>query len=430
MMSNKGHVQGEKAKKSQEFPKPVHYDYKNLLGGMMRKFSWMLLVLLVLVGCGDKTRTPKDVEVIKTSEAIGAGALAMVYGQTSGTFVSGSRRFVAKVTVNLIEVAGTGGDREYSTPADDQGLYRLEGVTPGLYFFTVDDSAYQEFKSKPVVVSAGGCYGYDLQLIYLQSQAQIQVLMVIESAKVLKGAIENKIIWEKDGAEMVRIPEQVGKLFKDYYDRLGDLVSAPIGTITPVFYMDACEVTVGQFRKFLKSSSHVVDTDMSKVGIQHLDWEGIYEYSPTDKHPMLGVSHYDATAYAEWAGKRLPTEKEWEFAARGGLKGKVYSWGDNKNSAYARNYANFIGIDCKDKWGRTTAPVGSFKPNGYGLFDMGGNVWEWCQDWYSSERKDRVLRGGAVNNYTLEVAHRTHQGSLQADNWVYGHGFRCVADVK
>ena len=143
---------------------------------------------------------------------------------------------------------------------------------------------------------------------------------------------------------------------------------------------------------------------------------------------MIEVSWHDAIAYAKWAGKRLPTGKEWELAARGGLKDQEYPWGDDES--LARDYANYDGTGGKDKWDRSTAPVGSFKPNGYGLFDMGGNVWEWCQDWYSSERKDRVLRGGAVNNYTLEVAHRTHQGSLQADNWVYGHGFRCVADVK
>ncbi len=238
--------------------------------------------------------------------------------------------------------------------------------------------------------------------------AQKEKLPVISKAEQLKTVKAKKIIWQKDKSIMVAIP--------------------PSDTTEP-FWMDTTEVTIGQFKKFLAESNHSFSWAKELLHGEKGDlWKDIYRMSPTDAHPLIYVTWHDAVAYAKWAGKRLSTEKEWEFAARGGLINKEYSWGDDES--LARDYANYAGTGGKDKWPYTTAPVGSFKPNGYGLYDMAGNVIEWCQDLYDDNKfpfnRRRVLWGGAWTYDSTYLRLDGRSRYRQPDDRDLDGGFRCV----
>ncbi len=152
------------------------------------------------------------------------------------------------------------------------------------------------------------------------------------------------------------------------------------------------------------------------------------------KHPVVGVTWYGAYTYAKWVRKRLPTEAEWEIAARGGLEEAIYPTGDS----IEKPHANFFSSD--------TTAVMSYVPNGYGLYDMVGNVYEWCQDWYSynyyetsAQEPDnprgplqgvyRVLRGGCWKSLKEDLRcshrHRNNPGTVNAT-----YGFRCAAHIE
>lgn len=167
-------------------------------------------------------------------------------------------------------------------------------------------------------------------------------------------------------------------------------------------------------------------------------------------HPVVQVSWNDALAYAAWAGKRLPTEAEWECAARGGLVQKRYAWGDELTPGGRHQCNIWQGVfptqNTAEDGHVGTAPAKSFKANGYGLYNVAGNVWEWCHDWFSRdfhltgprsdpvgppEGQGKVIRGGSYlchhsycNRYRVDA-----RSSNTPDSATGNMGFRCVRDA-
>ena len=121
-----------------------------------------------------------------------------------------------------------------------------------------------------------------------------------------------------------------------------------------------------------------------------------------EKYPVVHIAYPDAVAYAKWAGKRLPTEAEWEFAARGGLTGAMFAWGNEFHPggrAMANTYQGLFPVKDKDTGEdgfAGIAPVAQFPPNGYGLYDMSGNIWQWCNDWYRPDYYEGLAASGKV----------------------------------
>ena len=224
----------------------------------------------------------------------------------------------------------------------------------------------------------------------------------------------------------------------------------PVHTVhLDAFYMDEHEVTNLEYKEFLLENPR---WQKSRIDTRFHDgdylkyWRGNNYLNGTANRPVRHVSWYAAMAYAQWAGKRLPTEAEWEYAARGGLAGQTYPWGNTISAADA-NYNNHRG---------STTVVGRYAANGYGLYDMAGNVWEWCLDEYDADfyfvsrssrnplsgeptiqwlnftsilpNTRRVLRGGDWGGSAqyLRVAHRDGTSPTSTSSHF---GFRCVRAV-
>jgi formylglycine-generating enzyme len=258
---------------------------------------------------------------------------------------------------------------------------------------------------------------------------------------------------------------------EDFYPEEGPVHKVSVGA----FWMDEHPVTVAEFRRFVGATGYVTvaERPLDPAGFpgadpaalvpgslvfrrtdgpvdlrDHSNW---WRYVPgaswrdgDDDHPVTHVAHEDALAFAGWAGKALPTEAEWEFAARGGLDGAVYAWGDEfapGGQIMANTWQGEFPWQNHGHGG--TSPVGSFPPNRHGLHDMIGNVWEWTSGTFTSRHttttccaptahppKDapRTIKGGShlcAPNYCLRYRPAARQGQ-DPDSSTSHLGFRCI----
>jgi len=225
------------------------------------------------------------------------------------------------------------------------------------------------------------------------------------------------------------------------------------------FHISIHPVTNEQYGEFVRATGHrapgihdlpLLVTPAQEASFRALAaayvWRGGEMLRERGRHPVTLVTYSDAVAYCAWLSTtlhravRLPTEAEWERAARGTLEGRRYPWGDDIDPSRA----NFL-PDPQLKRHRGTRPVGSYSPNGLALYDMSGNVWEWVSDWYDAHAYHhshtdnprgpadgtlRLLRGGSWATHDVSQLRCAHRHKVPADTYVYSIGFRVVYSAE
>ena len=336
--------------------------------------------------------------------------------------------------------------------------------------------------------------------LYMNGGAK-EFLPTVFDKTIVKGALPKGMVFIPGGEFSMGAPNPIG--IKDG-GKTAMEDCRPIHRVKlNAFYMDEYEVTNAEFAAFVKSTSYKTIAEQTPTKAEFPDAPvdmliaGSVVFTPPDQPvtldnylqwwqyvksanwhqplgegstiigkdniPVVHIAWEDAVAYAKWAEKRLPTEAEWEFAARGGLTGNMYSWGNQftPNAKYMGNtfQGTFPNNDSKADGFVGIAPIKQFPPNGFGLYDMAGNVWEWCNDWYANNYYAQIKLKGTANNpkgpnksydpsepavqkkvqrggsflCTDQYCTRYMMGTRGKGDWRTGTnhvGFRCVKDVQ
>ena len=258
------------------------------------------------------------------------------------------------------------------------------------------------------------------------------LLVILFPFSVLDGALQAGEPEESEIEKMVLIPAGEFLMGLKHGNPLGLVMTTPQRKVNlPAYYIDKYQVTNKKYKKFVDATGH--RAPFSKRHEAIYNWKnGIYTEN-LENHPVVLVSWYDADTYCKWAGKRLPTEAEWEKAARG-TDGRLWPWGNESGKA---------GVDVKANTytfrALMTMPVGSF-PEGaspYGVMDMAGNVFEWTSSWFKGYpgtkyshplygEKMKVMRGGAFMVPRKPAAYTVSRHLQRPDDIHRTNGFRCV----
>ena len=317
----------------------------------------------------------------------------------------------------------------------------------------VENDPASAFKLPPATRSAV------ILIVFFFAWFVLTTLWVLNDARRIKREKEQarEVSGQAGGGEMVWLP--AGKFTMGANDGAPD--EQPLHDVrVRGFFMDKTEVTNAQFAQFVEATGHVTAAEWTPeageagglvfdgtLGWRHVpgaNWrhpEGPQsDIAGREKCPVVQVSWEDAAAYARWAGKRLPTEAEWEYAARGGIMHAAYVWGTELQPG-GRWQANILPARMQlghDTFGQVTGllPAGSFPANNYGLTDMAGNASEWCADWYGADfykksgHADPTGPASGDDAYERGVPVRVARGGSYLSSETNGAGYRPAARMK